>query len=271
MADSIRLYVGSLPYQARLSDVEDLFSQHKIAVQNIDIFIDPFTGRNPGYCFIDFWTPNDAREALMCLPGSLVRGRPIKINLNTRKHRNVNPSRLSQGRPTIIYDRGHQVDIVRTRPVDDQDYAFDRWDKVKSNSNPQAHWTAPTEEKRRLYVGGLPRIPYQRAVNADMMDLFQDYNVQAVSKIISPHPSMHNEPGSHYYCFVDLATAEQAEQAKRLLDGALTLYGGLFKISLSRKSHRPTKVEREQLGIVDETVREDRPARNLAGNWRRAD
>ena len=60
---------------------------------NIDISIDPFTGRNPSYCFVDLDDNEDADAVISELEGHMIRGRPMKINYDTgkRAHR---PQRL---------------------------------------------------------------------------------------------------------------------------------------------------------------------------------
>ena len=224
--------------------------------KNIDISIDPFTGRNPSYCFVDFHTPEDASLALRVIGGQEVRGRPVKINSKSARHdpiyheNNQNPSRRAFSDNT---DK-------RAGP-----YAFDRWTQYDAIE----HWTAPVEEGRRLYVGGLPRLPDQGTANVVMKKLFQDFAVEAVSKVIWPHPSTKSKPGDHHYCFVDLATAEEAQQAALVLNGRVTPYGGRYRISMSSKL--PSKLIREQLDGVWPGVEPVKRERNLDGNWRRVE
>lgn len=177
---------------------------------------DSFTGRNPSYCFVDFESVEDATDAMQRLQGQLVRDRPVKLGYNTeRQHR-------THHRPTIISDQGRREAKVSTFKPNDKTYAYDRW----SGQDAPERWTAASDEHRRLYVGGLPRKPYQSAVNAEMHALFRGRQLEAVSKIISPQISKKSEPGSHYYCFVDLATAQEAKAAVEELDVKKTMYGG---------------------------------------------
>ena len=53
--------------------------------KNVDISIDPFTGRNPGYAFIDFDNKENADLALEVLFGQCIRDRSVKVNLKTGK------------------------------------------------------------------------------------------------------------------------------------------------------------------------------------------
>jgi RNA recognition motif-containing protein len=223
---------------------------------NIDISIDPFTGRNPSYCFVDFNTTGDALNALHLIGGQEVRGRPVKINAKTAKcdpiyhENNQNPSR-----------RAFSDNVDKKAGP----YAFDRW----TQHDAVEHWTAPIEDGRRLYVGGLPRMPDQGTANVEMRKLFRNFNVQAVSKVIWPHPSTKYKPGDHHYCFVDLATAEEAQEAALLFNGRVTPYGGRYRVSPSSKL--PSKLIREQLGGMWPGTEPKPRERNLHGNWRRVE
>src|SRR5271168_4469243 len=88
------------------------------------------------------------------------------------------------------------------------------------------------KERRRLYVGGLPRFGDQADANLQIRELFKGFDVKVVSKQISRHESMRDDPGNHNYCFVDLATAEEANAAIRALDG-MEKWGWNIKVSQS--------------------------------------
>lgn len=208
--------------------------------KTIDISIDPFTGRNPSYCFVDFHTAEDAQKALENLPGQDLRGRPIKLNYHTRKK--------------------------HSQSQRDGKYVYDRW---KSSDKSASRWIAPHQQGRRLYVGGLPRIPWQSEVNSRMRDLFREWPIEAVSKIISPHSSIQKKTGEHHYCFVDLPSPEIAETAARALNGTIGPHGGAYKVTVAANSY-PGKVVREQFGGVcpDSTANKEPPARDLQSNWR---
>lgn len=76
-----------------------------------------------------------------------------------------------------------------------------------------------------MYIGNLPRIEPQSALDAEIQNLFSTFlpneNIvpQAVSKLLSPHPSKIVEPGNHYYTFVDLERAEDVDVVIAALDG----------------------------------------------------
>lgn len=47
--------------------------------------IDPFTGRNPSFCFVDFESQEEAERALAELDGREIGGRPVKIGKGVPK------------------------------------------------------------------------------------------------------------------------------------------------------------------------------------------
>lgn len=81
-----RLYVGNLLYSAKSEDVEQLFADNGFRVAHISMSTDPFTGRNPSYCFVDLNSGEEAAGAMAALSGMEVLGRPVKINPGVKKH-----------------------------------------------------------------------------------------------------------------------------------------------------------------------------------------
>ena len=80
-----RLYVGNLLYTAQTKDVEQLFTDNGFTIVNTIMSTDPFTGRNPSYCFVDLETPEEATKAMNQLNGSDVLGRAVRINPGVAK------------------------------------------------------------------------------------------------------------------------------------------------------------------------------------------
>lgn len=149
-------------------------------------------------------------------------------------------------------------------PPENSPMEFDRW----KASDTREHWTKSVEEKRRLFVGGLSDISDQRFVNAEMRELFQGFDIQAVSKRVLPAHRNSDIPATgQCYCFVDLPSAEEAQKALLELDGELTPYGGAYKVNVAYHQ-QDRKVCREQdciLGIKRVT---NQPKRDLHGDWR---
>lgn len=167
------------------------------------------------------------------LTGQLVIGRPVKLNRVTPK-RGANSDQHNRSARIRTYDlnwRGQAAPPSRDQGNRGAPYAFDRWASTASASD---HWQKPVLDGSRLYIGGLPRIEPQSTAQAEVLKIFDGFNVLAVSKMISPHTSSHSTPGSHYYCFVDLQDAHEAATAVQELNGQPTQWGGTLKVDRAR-------------------------------------
>lgn len=95
-----RLYVGNLLYSASRGDVEQFFTANGFNVSGISMSVDPATGRNPSYCFVDFETAPEASRAMNELNGTELLGRGVRINLGVaRQGGSGSASGTPQGRP----------------------------------------------------------------------------------------------------------------------------------------------------------------------------
>ncbi|KAJ9190987.1 hypothetical protein DTO166G4_8464 [Paecilomyces variotii] len=212
ISEGRRLYVGNMPYSAKAEDVETLFPRDEYQIERIDISIDPFTGRNPSYCFVELATKEQADRAMTELAGKDLLGRPVKIRPGVAKSSNDRSLPRGESSP-------------RTEKTA-APFAFDRWQRNDASS----HFKGYSEQGRRLYVGGLPRPVNQPSVDAEIRKFFDGFNVEAISKVISPHLSKRFEPGDHYYLFVDLGSTEEALAAMNTLDGRDGPWGGKLKV-----------------------------------------
>ena len=106
------------------------------------------------------------------------------------------------------------------------------------------------EQGLRLYVGNLPRIEPQAAADAQMQELFgsEGFEITAVSKMISPHPSKASEPGNHYYCFVDMANQYDMERAIEALNGREVEGWGAIRVNRARdnRDRKPRQYDGER-------------------------
>jgi len=208
---------------------------------------------------------------MQVLQGKLVGNRPVRVSPKTERRDGTSPGSRP---PPKTYDRGWRAkeaakEAAPSADANQKPYVYDRWNRNDAPSR----WTAPMEEGRRLFVGGLSEIQGQDVINAEMQTLFQGRPIEAVSKIISPNDYWKMKPGSHHYCFVDLASAEDAQSAMEALNGQPTPTGGQYKVSMARpRQDRPTKVMREQLGATgsDQGHPPESPKRDLQSSWRRA-
>ena len=117
---------------------------------------DPYTGRNPSYCFVELRTKAQADQAMYELKGRTILGRPVKIGLGVAK-----PNRRSRREQQEPYIRHRQ------RPT------FDRWTRTDASK----HWTGYSEQGRRLWVGGLPRMREHQTVDDEVRNLFRGFEV----------------------------------------------------------------------------------------------
>ncbi|KAG9771825.1 hypothetical protein ABEF93_007622 [Exophiala dermatitidis] len=270
-----RLYVGNLLYTIQKGDVEALFAEHGFNVVGVTISTDPFTGRNPSYCFVDVDSPEEAQRAIAELSGVDLRGRALRVSPGVARRgqgQSDSNGNGNGGREARVknYDQGWGRESREER-TGDYKPTFDRWNRTDASS----HWQAPQTEGRRLFVGGLPRIEPQSALDEEIQVLFAthlpDSNIKptAVSKLISPHPSkvVGGEPGNHYYCFVDLERAEDVDVVIEKLAGAQGSWGGAVRVGRAREQRErgpDRKVVREQ-GLRNDGER--KPFET--GSWRR--
>lgn len=250
-----------MPYLAQKSEVEEILAEQGINYSNIDFSTDPFTGRNPSYCFVDLVATEALEETIEKLEGLKIRGRPIKVNHNTEKRqRNRIPRQHSNSRP-------------RDRPADTGNmevFVFNRWEREDAPDQ----WVHPWLESRRLMVDGLTRMLSQRETQLEMRSIFEGYNIEAVSKMVLRTDSLGRSTGLQHYCFVDLATAEEASRAAKELNGRRNSDGRAVSVRVApNRNTRVTKVEREQYGFTKPQQRwTETPRRDLnASSWRRSD
>lgn len=116
--------------------------------ERIDIAIDPFTGRNPSYCFVDLRNKEHAERAMTELDGRDLLGRPVKIKPGVAKSQ----ERIQNSPEPLRIDRWRQQE----RPS---------FAKINGDSS------------NRVYVGGLPRLTDHGAVQSNMENFFTGFKV----------------------------------------------------------------------------------------------
>ncbi|KHJ35759.1 putative rna recognition motif containing protein [Erysiphe necator] len=195
IAEGRRVYVGNMPYEATINDVERFFENMADGIEAINMSVDPMTGRNPSYCFIDFKSKEFACRAMSEYNDREFMRRPLKVKPGVKS-----------GTGTGKYD------IRPTQQRRDIPAAVERWTRLE---NPEDQQDA-TREGRRLYIGNLPRFQNYTVANKRIRDLLSDLSVITVSKLISPVDSVDD---TSCYCFVDLSTYSEVDQAIRDWDG----------------------------------------------------
>ncbi|KAJ5302509.1 hypothetical protein N7476_009308 [Penicillium atrosanguineum] len=237
ISEGRRLYVGNMPYAAKSDDVEALFTAAQYPVERIDIAIDPFTGRNPSYCFVDLQTKEAAERAMIELDGHDMLGRPVRIKPGVTKsasERTEDRTGERSGEPS----RGASNNIISAR-----------WRGPATTTTTTTTTTTPlTDSSQRVYVGGLPRVAEQETVESNMKNFFSEFRVEAISKLFAPHPAKRFDPGDHYYLFVELNTAEEAQRATDTLNGQTGPWGGSLRVNRARgPSQRPGERKEETI------------------------
>jgi RNA recognition motif-containing protein len=226
-----RVYVGNLPYEAKVNDVESLFVALGDSIEAINMSVDPMTGRNPSYCFVDFKTRELAERAMAEYDGQEFLRRALKVKPGVK-------STTGSGRFNKYEGSGSPA-RSNDSPV------FDRWKRLETPE--QLH--KAVSEGRRLYVGGLPRFQNNADQSAQIQELFDNEHlkVDVIGNLISPHDSKKGEEGNHYYCFVDLVSASDAEAAIVALNG-LERWG--WRLRVNRATGTPTKLgERKRVYV----------------------
>ena len=74
-----RVYVGNIPYKATADEVQQLFQPYGGA-QNVNVVIDPTTGKSKGFAFADLMNPANLQDAIDGLNGLDVGGRNIIVD-----------------------------------------------------------------------------------------------------------------------------------------------------------------------------------------------
>ncbi|KAL2156921.1 hypothetical protein VTH06DRAFT_2317 [Thermothelomyces fergusii] len=238
LAEGRRIYLGNLLYSVQPDDIEDLLRQAGFAdsFEKLHISIDPVSGRNPGYCFAEFRTRDEAERALASVPGSSLFDRPLKVGPCHPKSSGPSRRRPS-GRPggdgyTPTFQRWGDW---RGRDQTDRPAATEEGEQgpyaalrhLNSRSEPGA-------EKAQLYIGGLGMMTSQAQHDAEMQEILAGYDYVAIGKRITPRAETRGTPGNHHYCFVDFRSPEEAKRAMRELNGRPLEGGGALRVSLSR-------------------------------------
>ena len=138
----------------------------RLSRERIAISIDPFTARNPSYCFVELATKDQADQAMEKLNGADLLGRPVEVKPGVPKSSRTGAEGWNDFR-------------TNRSPGNQQPSAFQRWER--DDASPHFR----DSQELRLYVGGLPRMPDHGAVEAEMRKLFQGYNMYVLHTVFS--------------------------------------------------------------------------------------
>jgi hypothetical protein len=178
LSEGRRIYLGNLLYTVKPTDVEDLLAQSGFgeSFEKLHISVDPVSGRNPGYCFVEFKTREEAERALDSLPNTPLFHRPIKVGP-------CHPKTPAQSRW-----RGSRGDEYKP--------TFQRWGDWKGgdvnadpNAPPRAEEQGPgvalqhlemrkrrgSRDKTQLFIGGLDMMINQEHHDTEMQKLLEGF------------------------------------------------------------------------------------------------
>ncbi|KAL8686350.1 MAG: hypothetical protein Q9224_005473 [Gallowayella concinna] len=169
-------------------------------LEHMNMSTDPYSGRNPSYCFVELTTKSQADDAMQELSGKTVLGRPVKLGPG-----------VAAPRKRTATDRTSRGGYSHT-PV------FQRWTRTDAPD----HFKGYGPQGRRVKVGGLPMMGTHSAVNAGIRELFAGFEIEAVSKVVIPFkPAFPGDPKAlnHRHLFVDFPSADEAKRAAKATDG----------------------------------------------------
>ncbi|KAL1600715.1 hypothetical protein SLS60_007103 [Paraconiothyrium brasiliense] len=172
--------------------------------------IDRFTNRNPGYCFVDLSSPEEATKAVEVLTGTTVLTRPVHVKPCVQKH---------SDRRT-----GTQLQLTR--------WGTSMFSPVEHDPT---SLLLPIHRRRRLIVSGMPKPANQHTSDAELRELFRGFAVEAVSKVKWPREDVRGTSKDVQYAFVDLESAEEAARAMQQLNGA-ECWGGKVRVGVAQRA-----------------------------------
>jgi RNA recognition motif-containing protein len=185
LAEGRRIYVGNLLYSVTPTDIETLLQTAGFDYENIHISVDPVSGRNPGYCFIEFKTPETADAALQTLDGVKVYDRSLKVGPCTPKSNTPrDPSRKTAERPPTFERWGDWRGSSREQGATTTAPAGRSTSERASQQGPYGapqHLddmkAAQFQDGTRLYVGGLGKMIDQDHNDREMSELFEGFEL----------------------------------------------------------------------------------------------
>ncbi|KAF1349653.1 hypothetical protein BDV97DRAFT_352105 [Delphinella strobiligena] len=287
---SKRVYVGNLPYHATAEDIETYLQDAGFEIERLDLSVDPFTQKNPSYCFVELFTQEQAQRALSELPGASFMGRPLKVNVhiprrrdgpNTDRPRTFGERGEAPSTPARTFGNDWRTPGSRGTPQEGASPFGNRWqsrtERTDSPSGVQ-YSSTPSQGGRRVYVGNLPYFETQETLEESLRNVFAEFTVESVSKLITGNPREDDDSGLHHYCFVDVADANEALSAIKALDGSAMQWGGQLRVNVAKDRRQQTAeygVRRTDspsavVGAASPGI--EKPARDLGSlsSWRRA-
>ncbi|KAF1733257.1 putative RNA-binding protein RbpE [Beauveria bassiana] len=197
VATSKRIYLGNLLYSVKPGTIEEMLHEGGFGnFEKIHISVDPVSGRNPGYCFVDFPDKASADRALETLDVS-IGGRPLKV-------RPCEPKKPRASAGGARWGREGGADSASSSPArsgnnnnnGSDGQGFNRWGDWNSSRDRDSHQQQQSRrggdrqgpgaaldhfdenmqvDGRRLFVGGLGKMIDQEHNRVEMEAIFADF------------------------------------------------------------------------------------------------
>lgn len=174
---------GNLVYEAKPQEIEDALAASSFTdLEKIHISVDPASGRNPGYCFVDFRDKDTADRALSSL-NATIRDRTVKVGpCEPKKYGNSNGNgQRREGQTRGSEATGERWGNWRPRNGEEQHQQQPRTGGDKAPYAALEHFNGmvadetDAEPGRKLFVGGLGRMSDQAEHQEEIMQLFAGF------------------------------------------------------------------------------------------------
>ncbi|CAK7221392.1 hypothetical protein SBRCBS47491_004515 [Sporothrix bragantina] len=254
IAEGRRIYLGNLLYATKPNEIEQALEEHGFGnYVQIHVSVDPVSGRNPGYCFVDFQDRETAEAALTDLVAT-VRGRPLKVGPCQPKQQGQRRDNNGGSRwgPS---QRESNYNSSSNNNGDSNGSGNNRWgdwkrgtDGRNGNGNTSGSRGQPDHfnnqfsgdrqepSGKRVYIGGLGKMVDQDQNQAEISELLAGHNPLTIGKRITARDRETQEakPNANY-CFVDFATTDEAQRVVDALNGMdYGDAGGYLRVSIAR-------------------------------------
>ena len=164
MVEGRRIYVGNILYHVRPDEITKALEEAGFTdYEQVHISVDPVTGRNPGYCFVEFETRASADRAIDAMSGVEIHGRPLKTG----------PCKPKNARGPSSY----QPTFNRWGDWSGADNGAALTDQGPAAAMKHLSDALTSDQKKRLYVGGLGRMINQVENDKEIRGLFAEYQM----------------------------------------------------------------------------------------------
>lgn len=180
VAEGRRIYLGNILYRVKPREIEEMLDAvgFEDQYEAIHISVDAVTGRNPGYCFVDFKQPDNATLALESLRGVTILDRPVKVGPCHPKAP-AQDARNGDYKPT--FQRWGDWSSSR-RPASGDNGSAPLQSREQGPHTALDHLDAISNAKiaPRLWVGGLGKMINQAENDMEVRAYFEGFNMYVV-------------------------------------------------------------------------------------------